>query len=66
MSRSISSLARSRVKAQRGQAIVEYAVTGVTIVLAFILGAAAVQPLLRANLEDSRNGMNYPLLRPDS
>ena len=50
---------------QRGQAIIEYAVIGVGIILVFLLASSLLQPLLRANMEDTRQGLDSEsFLRP--
>lgn len=53
-----------RQQQQGGQAMVEYTVVGMAIVLAVILSATLLRPILSNTLENTRQGLDTPVLVP--
>lgn len=49
---------------QRGQAMAEYAVVGMAIILAVILSATLLRPVLTNSLENTRQGLDTPVQVP--
>ncbi|PIQ26746.1 hypothetical protein COW36_00675 [bacterium (Candidatus Blackallbacteria) CG17_big_fil_post_rev_8_21_14_2_50_48_46] len=53
------------LKRQRGQALVEYAVIAVAVVLAFVSASLLMQQLLAASMGDTMRGFDTPSKLPD-
>jgi len=57
-------LAIKRRRSQRGQALVEYAVIAVAVILAFSAAAVVTQQLLSANVSSTMEGLSSPAMSP--
>ena len=54
----------NRRHSQRGQALVEYAVIAVAVILAFSAAAVVTQQLLSANVSSTMEGLSSPAVSP--